>query len=192
MGDLLSNLNSARQWDLIIIAAESRDAISGEYFDALADQIDRGTAMIIEIWYIDDINFGRIQPVLQRCGISFHRDWQRTPQDDLNEFLIYLLEPSDPMFSQPNIMDMLIPSRSFLWLGDIGDTLEINAGSDAVLLAGTQPKYYDAYGTIAECLEGRMVWQTFSTHDYMYDDMINMWQNYIYNTLLARYDYLNE
>lgn len=192
MGDFLSNLNSAMQWDLIIVAAESRSDISGEYFDALADQIDRGTAIIIEVWYIDDIAFGRIQPVMQRCGISFHKDWQRNPQDNLNEFLIYLLEPSDPMFSQPNIMSMLIPSRSFLWLGDIGDTVEINAGSDAVLLAGTQPKYYDAYGTIAECLDGRMVWQTFSTHDYMYDDMINMWQNYIYNTLMARYEYLDE
>ncbi len=192
MGDFLSNLNSAMQWDLIIVAAESRSAISGEYFDALADQIDRGVSIVIEIWYIDDIEFGRIQPVMQRCGISFHKDWQRNPQDNLNEFLIYLLEPSDPMFSQPNVMSMLIPSRSFLWLGDIGDTLEINAGSNAVLLAGTQPKYYDAYGTIAECLDGRMVWQTFSTHDYMYDDMVNMWQNYIYNTLLARYEYLNE
>jgi len=192
MGDLLSNLNSAMQWDLIIIAAESRDSISGDYFDVLADHIDRGTAMIFEIWYIDDINYGRILPVMQRCGISFHKDWQRNPQDNLYDFLIYLLEPSDPMFSQPNIMSMLIPSRSFLWLGDIGDTLEINAGSNAVLLAGTQPKYYDAYGTIAECLDGRMVWQTFSTHDYLDEDMIAMWQNYIYNTLLARYDYLNE
>jgi len=192
MGDLLSNLNSAMQWDLIIVAAESRDAISGDYFDVLADHIDRGTAMIFEIWYIDDINYGRIQPVMQRCGISFHKDWQRSPQDDLNDFLIYLLEPSDPMFSQPNIMDMLIPSRSFLWIGDIGDTLETNAGSDAVLLAGTQPKQHDSYGTIAKCLDGRMIWQTFSTHDYLDEDMINMWQNYVYNALLARYTYLNE
>jgi hypothetical protein len=192
MGDLLTNLNSSTQWDLIIVAAESRSAISGEYFDVLIDQIDRGSAMILEIWYIDDIAQGRIQPVMQRCGISFQRDWWRDNKADLNDYLVYLLEPDDPMFSQPNAMSMLIPSGSFLWVGDIGDLLEINAGSDAVLLGGAQKKQYDSYGAIAECLDGRMVWQTFSTHDYKYQDMINMWQNYIYNTLLARYEYLQE
>jgi len=192
MGDFLSNLNSATEWDLIIIAAESRDAISGEYFDVLADSLDRGSSLIIEIWYIDDIAQGRIQPVMQRCGITFHRDWWRDWNSDLNEYLVYLLEPSDPLFSQPNTISMLIPSRSFLWVGDIGDLLGTNAGSDAVLLGGTQPKTYDAYGAIAECLDGRMVWQTFSTHDYLYQDMINIWQNYIYNTLLARYEYLQD
>lgn len=192
MGDFLSNLNSATQWDLIIVAAESRDAISGEYFDALADQLDRGSSMVIEIWYIDDIASGRIQPVMQSCGISYHRDWQRDWNSDLNEYLVYLLDPSDPMFSQPNTISMLIPSASYLWVGDVGDMVEINAGSDAVLLAGTQSKAYDSYGVIAECMEGRLVWQTFSTHDYKYQDMINIWQNYIYNTLLARYDYLQD
>lgn len=190
MGDLLSYLNSATEWDLVIIAAESRDAISGEYFDVLADQIDRGTSIIIEIWYIDDIAQGRIQPVMQRCGISFQRDWWRDFNADINEYLVYLLEPSDPIFSQPNTMSMLIPSLSYIWLGDVGDMLEINPGSDAVLLAGTQAKTHDAYGTIAKCLDGRMIWQTFSTHDYKYQDMIDLWQNYVYNTLLARYDYL--
>ncbi len=192
MGDFLSNLNSAIEWDLIIVAAESRDAISGEYFDVLADSLDRGSSMIIEIWYIDDIAQGRIQPVMQRCGITFHRDWWRDWNSDLNEYLVYLLDPSDPLFSQPNTISMLIPSRSFLWVGDIGDLLGTNTGSDAVLLGGTQPKTYDAYGAIAECLDGRMVWQTFSTHDYLYQDMINIWQNYIYNTLLARYEYLQD
>jgi len=192
MGDFLSNMNSATKWDLIIIAAESRDAISGEYFDVLADQIDRGVSIVIEIWYIDDISQGRIQPVMQRCGISFFRDWWRAVGDNVVDYIVYLLDQDDPMFSQPNTMQMLVPSRSYLWVYDIGDMLELNAGSDAVLLGGTQPKQYSNYGTIAECLDGRMVWQTFSTHDYQYQDMINMWQNYIYNTLLARYDYLQE
>lgn len=192
MGDFLSNMNSAIKWDLIIIAAESRDAISGEYFDVLADQIDRGTSIIIEIWYIDDISQGRIQPVMQRCGIAFFRDWWRDVGDNVVDFVVYLLEQDDPMFSQPNMIQMLVPSLSYLWVYDIGDMLELNAGSDAILLGGTQPKQYSNYGAIAECLDGRMVWQTFSTHDYQYQDMINLWQNYIYNTLLARYEYLQD
>lgn len=71
MGDLLSNMNSATQWDLVIIGAESRQNISGEYFDVLGDHMDKGTAIILEIWYIDDVAFGRIQPVMQRCGLLF-------------------------------------------------------------------------------------------------------------------------
>ncbi len=192
MGDFLSNLNSATQWDLIIIAAESRGAISGEYFDVIADQMDDGTAIIIEIWYIDDIAQGRIQPVMQRCGIAFHKDWWRPVNANLNDFLVYLLETDDPLFSEPNTISMLIPSASYLWVGDIGDMLELNAGSDAVLMAGALPKEHSSYGAIAECMDGRMIWQTFSTHDYKYQDMINLWTNYIHNTLLARYDYLQE
>jgi len=192
MGDFLTNMNSATQWDLIIIAAESRDSISGEYFDVIADQMDRGTSIVIEIWYIDDIAQGRIQPVMQRCGISFQRDWWRAANANLNDFLVYLLDPSDPLFSEPNTISMLIPSASYLWIFDIGDLLEVNAGSDAKLLAGALPKEYNSYGAIAECLDGRMIWQTFSTHDYKYQEMINLWQNYVHSTLKARYEYLQE
>jgi hypothetical protein len=189
MGDFLSNMNSSTQWDLIIVGAESRTSISGEYFDVIADQIDRGSSFIFEVWYIDDIAHGRIQPVMQRCGISFQRDWWRKPNANLNEFLVYLLELDSPMFSEPNAVSMLIPYDT-LWVNDVGDLVELNSGSDAVLLAGTQAKEHSSYGLLAECLDGRMVWQLFSTHDYKDQDMINLWQNYIYNTLMARYEYL--
>lgn len=190
MGDFLSNMNSAVNWDLIIVAAESRDSISGEYFDVIADQIDRESSFIFEVWYIDDIIHGRIQPVFQRCGITFHRDWQRAWNANLNDYLVYLLEPGDPLFSEPNIISMLIP-YDVLWWGDAGDMLELIPGSDAVLMAGAQSKEHNSYGLIAECLDGQMIWQTFSTHDYKDQDMINLWQNYIYNTLRARFEKVN-
>jgi hypothetical protein len=190
MGNFLSEMNSAITWDLIIVGAESRTNISGEYFDILADQIDRGSSIIIEIWYIDNVASGRIQPLMQRCGISFQDDWWRDPQDNLNDFLVYLLEPSDPLFSQPNLISLLAP-YDIMWIDDIGDLVKINSGSNAKLLGGVYPKRYTDYGLLAECLEGRMVWQLFSTHDYKTQEMINLWQNYIYNTLQARYEYLN-
>jgi hypothetical protein len=191
MGDLLTNMNSATQWDLIIIGAESRQNISGEYFDALADQMDRGTGTILEIWYIDDVAFGRIQPVMQRCGIAFHRDWWRDANSNLNAYLVYLLDPAHPLFSEPNIISMLIP-YDVMWIGDVGDLLKLNPSSGALLLAGTQQKEFSSYGLIAECMDGRMIWQTFSTHDYKTQDMFNLWQNYIIHTLKARYAYLQE
>jgi len=36
-----------------------------------------------------------------------------------------------------------------------------------------------------------MVLQTFSTHDYRKTDTLNLWENYIYNTLLAHFQYLD-
>jgi hypothetical protein len=124
---------------------------------------------------------------MQRCGITFHQDWWRDNNANLNTYLIYLLEPSDPLFSQPNMISMLIP-YDIRWIDDVGDTVETIPGSGAVLLAGRLPKEYNSYGLITKCLDGRMVWQTFSTHDYKDQEMINLWQNYIYNTLKARYD----
>jgi hypothetical protein len=191
MGNFLSEMNSAIQWDLVIVGAESRTSISGEYFDMLADQLDRGSSVIIEIWYIDNVASGRIQPLMQRCGISFQDDWWRNPNDNLNDFLVYLLEPGDPMFSQPNTISLLAP-YDILWTADIGDFVKLNSGSNAKLLGGAYPKRYSDFGLLAECLDGRMVWQLFSTHDYKDQDMINLWQNYIYNTLQARYEYLQQ
>ena len=46
MGDFLRHMNSGINWDLIIVGAESRDNISGEYFDVIADQIDRDSSFI--------------------------------------------------------------------------------------------------------------------------------------------------
>jgi hypothetical protein len=187
IGDFISEMNSAMEWDLIIVGSEFRSQVQGEVFDVLVTQIDRGSAVILETWYIDQVYNGRIRPVMQRCGITFHQDWWRDNNANLNTYLIYLLEPGDPLFSQPNMISMLIP-YDVRWIDDVGDTVETIPGSGAVLLAGRLPKEYDSYGLITECLDGRMVWQTFSTHDYKDQEMINLWQNYIYNTLKARYD----
>lgn len=189
MGDLLSQLNSATQWDLIIIGAESRDNISGEYFDALAEQMERGASIILEVWYIDDITYGRIQPVMQQCGINFQEDWQREVGDNLNLYLVHLLDPEHPLFSDPNPISMLIP-HDVMWYGDVGDFLKVKPDSEARLLGGLLQNDDSKFGLLAECMNGRMIWQTFSTHDYKTQVMIDLWQNYITNTLKARYEYL--
>lgn len=191
MGNLLSNLNSATDWDLVIIGAESRDNISGEYFDALDIQLDRGASIILEIWYIDDVTYGRIQTLMQRCGIAFQEDWQRDIDDNLNLYVVYLLDPEHPLFAEPNTISMLTP-YGVIWYGDAGDFLKVKPDSEARLLGGILPKDASKFGLLAECLEGRMIWQTFSTHDYKTQAMTDLWQNYIMYTLNARYNYLQE
>lgn len=189
VGDFISSMNSATQWDLIIVGSEFRSQVQGEIFDVVVDQVDRGSSIVIETWYIDQVYNGRVQPLMQRCGITFHRDWWRKNNANLNEFLIYLLEPDNPVFSTPNTISMLIP-YDIKWVDDVGDTVTLIPGSGAVLLAGTQPKEHNSYGMITECLDGRLIWQTFSTHDYKDQEMISLWQNYIYNALQARYESL--
>jgi hypothetical protein len=58
------------------------------------------------------------------------------------------------------------------------------------LAAPVSPYYTRDHGVLYSCIDGRMVLQTFSTHDYAYDDMLHLWQNYMYNTLQARLNYI--
>jgi len=36
---------------------------------------------------------------------------------------------------------------------------------------------------LATCYEGRVILQTFSNHDYRYNEIVPLWQNYIHYTL---------
>jgi hypothetical protein len=86
----------------------------------------------------------------------------------------------------------MFTNATWLWRGDIGDLLDIRYQSgqpngDAVLLAGTNPGISDQHGTLAVCYDNRLVLQTFSSHEYSNDDVIHLWQNYIYHTLRGRF-----
>lgn len=190
MGYFLSHLNSSTIWDLIIVVSERRGAISGEYFDVINQQIDRGSSVIMEVWYLDDVINGKVAPIMQKCGMTLHRDWWRDWNANLNDYLVYLVQPDNPIFSDPNPISMLIPRGSPMWTGDVGDLLKSTGGGDGQIVAATQPKEKTAYGTLGYCMDGRIIIQTFSTHDYKTIDMTNLWQNYIVNALKARYNFL--
>ncbi len=175
VGDFLENLNSGINWDLIIVGAESKSGVRGEFWDAISDQINRGAALVVEIWYLDLTVNGRVQPLLTRCGIGYQKD---LPLADS----IYWLEPTHPVFNQPNtVMPLLHYAR--YWGNQAGDLIKLLPGSDAVLIAGTQSKRYNDYGQIAVCMDGTVIFQTFSNHDYARSDILQLWQNYVDYTL---------
>jgi len=177
IGDFMSNLNSGINWDLIIVGAESKGGVQGEFWDVISDRINghNKTALIAEIWYLDLVGEGRIKPVLTKCGISYQRDW---PLADS----IYWLVPSSPVFNQPNtVMPFLHYSR--YWADEAGDLIRLIPGSNATLLAGLQQNDKSNYGLIASCYDGRVIFQTFSNHDYHQDDVMLLWENYITNVL---------
>jgi hypothetical protein len=185
MGNFMENLNSGIEWDLIIVGAESHDYVSGDFFDVLTDRVvNQQTALIVEMWYLDLINAGRIQPLTTKCGIELHKNYDAPSS-------IYWLESGSPVFNEPNTAIPLIHYDPY-WEWQAGDYLRLMPGSDATLLAGMYQDRDSDYGVVATCFEGRVIFQTFCNHDYHQADVQLLWENYIYNTLSSRFAALDE
>lgn len=180
VGHFMENLNSPVQWDLIIVGAEAKTKVQGEFWDVISEKISRdNTAVIAEVWYLDLLGEGRIKPVMANCGIEFQRDWPLAES-------IYWLDSNQPIFSEPNnAMPLINYSRYWQW--QAGDLIRLSPGSNATLLAGTFQKRKSDYGVMATCHDGRVVFQTFSNHDFHQDAIIRLWQNYITYTLKNRF-----
>ncbi|MDZ4159937.1 MAG: hypothetical protein U1B80_09115, partial [Anaerolineaceae bacterium] len=185
VGTFMTHLNSPTKWDLIIVAAESKKGVRGEFWDIIMDHVKKDVALVAEVWYLDETANGRIAPLLSKCGIEFQRDWTSDEPNPLGRSL-YWLDSGHELFSNPNVVPPLFTSVPW-WVGDIGDQIRLGAGGDAQLLAGRILREKSQYGTLATCLEGRVIFQTFSTHDYRQSQMIPLWQNYITYTLTNRF-----
>jgi len=189
LGRFKEHALSATKWDLMIVAAEVRTAFSGEMFEMMYDHINSGGAAIIEVWYLDKVASGKIAPILSKCGVSFHRDWWRDKKGwDPFSYSIYWLDKFNPLLSTPNT----VPAPSYpypTWFGDAGDLLKLGSGGDAVLVGGLHLDRKSDYGVLTSCMGGRMVIQTFSSHDYKYDLVQPLWENYITYTLTKHYEY---
>lgn len=181
---LLSNGPGGQGWDLIISGKELRTAVSGEFYVYLNDALNQGSSVIIEEWDLDAIGAGKISTILARCGVEIQADWWDKP---LNEQLLWAVEGSSPIFHYPN-EGISLRNPSGYWRGDLGDLLRLAPGSQATPLWSARTNLRDSYLTAVACLDNRLILQTYSTHDYGKDRVVLMWQNYIYNTLQARYN----
>lgn len=189
LGTFKEHANSATPWDLMIVATEVRSNFSGEMFEMMYDHIENGGAVIIEIWHLDDIANGKIAPILNKCGVKLFRDWIREYDYDPFDYSIYWLDKFHPLLTTPNTVRA--PSYPYPeWFTDAGDLLELGSGGDAVLVGGLHANRKSDYGVLAVCMGGRMVIQTFSSHDYEWDDVQPLWVNYITYTLTKHYEYI--
>ncbi len=180
VGDFKSEILSGKKWDLVIVAAEARSGFQGELFEYLSDQINKDTAVIIETWYLDEMAAGPISDITSQCGVRFQKDWW---EPDRNSRSIVWFDPEHPLFHAPNEGFSLVHNAPY-WEGDAGDMMRTRAGGgNGGLLAGIYSWEKSSYGTIAVCYDGRVILQTFSTHDYRKSDMTDLWQNYAYYTL---------
>lgn len=183
VGDFKGQLLSGTDWDLIISGVEARSGVQGEFFSYLNDQVNRGSAVILEVWNLDDIGGAKATTLLTNCGVKFQKDWWNPPDGSRS---IWWLVPEHPIFHEPND-GVLLSHYNLEWFGDAGDFLKKLPGSDATILAGNLAWEKDNHGTIAICKDGRFIIQTHSTHDYHQEDIMRLWQNYIYNSLKAHY-----
>jgi hypothetical protein len=175
-GNFMENLDSGIKWDLIIVDAEDKDIISGEFWDVINQRLGRDkTALIAEVWYLDREANGPIAKILGGCGVRFRKD---LPVDDS----IYWWTPDHPIFNEPNTVLPLLHYNLY-WGDQAGDKLMLGSGGDAELIAGLSARPSSGEGVLASCYDGRVIIQTFSDHDYKQADVIPLWQNYIHYTL---------
>jgi hypothetical protein len=175
-GHFMEYLNSGTQWDLIIVGAEDKDKISGEFWDVIDSRLARDkTALIVEIWYLDREANGPIGKIMSRCGIRYQKDYNLADS-------IYWWESDHPIFNEPNVILPLLHYNRY-WNAQTGDQIRLGSGGDATLLAGLSASPQGQESVLATCEEGRIIFQTFSDHDYAREDVVPLWENYIYYTL---------
>ena len=175
-GHFMEYLNSGKKYDLIIVDAEAKDRISGEFWDVINTRLTRDkAALIAEVWYLDSESSGPISKVLSGCGIRYQKEYNLADS-------IYWWDPTHPIFNEPNtVLPLLHYSR--YWQNQTGDQIRLGGSGDAELLAGLAAKKSNQEGVLATCYEGRVIIQTFSDHDYNEADILPLWQNYIHYTL---------
>lgn len=174
-GDFMEQLNSPTKWDLIIVGAESKTKIQGEFWDAIMEHVNKKAAVIAEVWYLDLLGSGRIKNFTSECGVAYASNY------DLAES-IYWWDTESAVFTTPNNVTPLIHYSRY-WSNQCGDKLRTTGNGDAQLLAGWKVKPDSRGGLIASCMGGRTIIQSFSNHDYHEDQIKDLWENYITYTL---------
>ena len=178
------------QWDLVILALEDwGKPPMGEYFEYLQAAMDKGSSVILEIWFLDIVGRGEVASLLTKCGVEFESDYNLTTATG-NDLINWPLpgKNNHPIFNEPN--------KGFRWTNiaavtgpwDLGDFIKLNGKKDdAELLLGAIATEKNTHGTLAVCNNGKFIIQTFHTHNLAYDEAVPLWENYIYNALKAKY-----
>lgn len=181
VGDFMTELLSNKKWDLVIVGAENKASVQGEFWDVIVPLVlDGNTALIAEVWYLDRTANGRVKQLLKGCGVEYQQDYPLAQS-------MYLLQSDHPIFNEPN-QDFSFINYSRFWKSKAGDVIRLAPGNNsATLLAGEYRDRDTDYGLLATCFNGRVVLQTFSNHDYHEDMIKNLWENYIIYVLKNHY-----
>ena len=190
--DILGGPPGGGAWDLVILAAEAKSGVQGEFFQYVLDAIDQGSSVIMEVWYLDETYNGTASALLGRCGVEFQNNWEKVPP---NAMVMFPLDSTHPILHEPNSLSFT-KTTDYWWdpdgdvIYDIGDRVQLGSSGDAQILVGTHPTYTSSHGTVTVCIEDRLILQTFSSHQLHMDSMVPIWENYIHHALKTRYENL--
>jgi hypothetical protein len=185
--DMLGMAPGGRPWDLVIIAQESRDSVSGEFYEALNGLLQQGTSVILEDWNLGNVAEGAVAPVLASCGVYAYPWVNMNPTGDASVFLMWPLGIPHPVLTQPNSGMTFTRVRDYwAWAIFLGSKMALTGTGDAALLLGTDSKERYKDGTLAVCMGGRLTIQTFCSHNFEFNTMYPLWANYIFNALQVR------
>jgi len=183
---LIIGTPNGEPWDIIIVGAESREGIQGEFFEYINDSIQRGSSVILEAFHLDEIFRGKASIILNRCGVSVE-NYAGKSRSTTDIMLYPVNDLSHPILNIPNNDISLTEGFTFFWAySDLGSTMDLTGEGDGQLLLARSPNDTTRNGVLAVCSDGKLILQTFSSHSFKEGTMAKLWQNYIYYALQAR------
>ena len=194
MDDLADGPPDGSQWDLIILAAEDKSGVQADFFEDVLNAADQGTAVILEVYYLNSTYNSSASGLLNRCGLEYENNWVRIPP---SRAALFASVPNHPIITSPNNILSFSTSTNQWWdpngkiTYDVGDLIKLSPGSESTLLLGTVAGIPTAHGTAAVCEGGKIILQTFSSHLLNFSVMSPLWENYIYHGLQNRFAALN-
>ena len=95
-GHFMEYLNSGTKYDLIIVGAEDRSKITGEFWDVINQRLSRDKAgLIAELWYLEHEWNGPVSNIFGPCGVSYRIEYQAAQS-------VYWWDPTSEVFNTPN------------------------------------------------------------------------------------------
>lgn len=171
---------SGEAWDLVVIAAEERSGVQGEFFEMLEGVLAKGTSVILEAWYLDEIREGAVKPILMRCGVDLV-NWYGGARDP-SALRIYPLIDDSPLLNE--VLEVYGYRIADYWPYEDQGSLMYSLGTgDVQIVLGTRMDEPNSYGVLAECMDGQLILITYSSHNYLDETAVPLWMNYIHYAL---------
>jgi hypothetical protein len=181
---ILGGAPSGQPWDLIIVAAEARGGIQGEFFEHLNQALERGSSIIFEVWHLDQIYLGKAAIFLNKCGVSV-RNYAGKNISDVAVFPVSGVD--HPILNEPN-GSIIFTNPTPVWAySDLGDLFELTGSGSGQIIMATDPNDSTRNGVVTVCEGGKVIFQTFNSHNFPENVMRSQWENYIYNALKIRF-----
>lgn len=126
-----------------------------------------------------------------KCAIGVEKTWVRPESYTYSDYLLYNLNQGLPIFDTP--FKINLPMRpNIYWTGDIGDLIVKLPGSLALFGTGLTSRDPNRYGLLTSCNDGKILLQTFSTHDYRLFETTELWANYAHFVLSNHFKTSNQ